>query len=180
VEFGGRGGTFGSLAYPLPFMPSLQVSAGSLYPAIARLTVQAPPSRGTGFLSIEPLDPRSPSVGDTFILNLQPVGIPAPTFSHYYYMVCGTWGIGVLGVGLGAGCIPSRKPLTASPWLRSSPEARSWLWVGSPGRLWPPSLCWWTISWLPRSTLWLTSITKDTRWPTLCSSTSNPGTVRAR
>lgn len=94
-------------------MPSLQVSAGSLHPAVARLTVQAPPSRGAGFLSIEPQDLRSPRVGDTFILNLRTVGIHGPTFSHYYYMVCGTWGIGVLGVGLGAGCIPSRKPLTA-------------------------------------------------------------------
>lgn len=68
----------------------LLVSAGSLHPAIARLTVQAPPSRGTGFLSIEPLDPRSPRVGDTFILNLRTIGIQSPTFSHYYYMVCGT------------------------------------------------------------------------------------------
>lgn len=65
----------------------LLVSAGSLHPAIARLTVQAPPSRGTGFLSIEPLDPRAPRVGDTFILNLRTIGIQAPTFSHYYYMV---------------------------------------------------------------------------------------------
>ena len=79
-----------SISFPIPPTVTelrLLVSAGSLYPAIARLTVQAPPSRGTGFLSIEPLDPRSPSVGDTFILNLQPVGIPAPTFSHYYYMI---------------------------------------------------------------------------------------------
>lgn len=86
-----------------PCPSCLQVSAGSLYPMIARLTVQSPPSRGTGFLSIEPLDPRSPRVGDTFILNLQAVGIPAPTFSHYYYMVCGTWGIGVLGLDSGQG-----------------------------------------------------------------------------
>ncbi|XP_052020340.1 complement C4-A [Apodemus sylvaticus] len=65
----------------------LLVSAGSLYPAVARLTVQAPLSRGAGFLSIEPLDPRSPRVGDTFILNLRTVGIHEPAFSHYYYMI---------------------------------------------------------------------------------------------
>lgn len=65
----------------------LLVSAGSLYPAVAKLTVKAPPSRGPGFLSIEPLDLRSPRVGDTFILNLRTVGIPVPTFSHYYYMI---------------------------------------------------------------------------------------------
>uniref|UniRef100_A0AAQ4VMX2 Complement C4-A n=1 Tax=Mus musculus TaxID=10090 RepID=CO4A_MOUSE len=79
-----------SISFPIPPTVTglrLLVSAGSLYPMIARLTVQSPPSRGTGFLSIEPLDPRSPRVGDTFILNLQAVGIPAPTFSHYYYMI---------------------------------------------------------------------------------------------
>uniref|UniRef100_A0ABK0LA54 Complement C4A n=1 Tax=Rattus norvegicus TaxID=10116 RepID=A0ABK0LA54_RAT len=65
----------------------LLVSAGSLYPAVAKLTVQAPPSRGPGFLSIEPLDLRSPRVGDTFVLSLRTVGIPMPTFSHYYYMI---------------------------------------------------------------------------------------------
>lgn len=65
----------------------LLVSAGSLHPAVARLTVQAPPSRGAGFLSIEPQDLRSPRVGDTFILNLRTVGIHGPTFSHYYYMI---------------------------------------------------------------------------------------------
>lgn len=65
----------------------LLVSAGSLYPAVARLTVQAPPSRSTGFLSIEPLDPRTPRVGDTFVLNLRTVGIHGPTFSYYYYMI---------------------------------------------------------------------------------------------
>ncbi|CAH6790074.1 complement C4-A [Phodopus roborovskii] len=65
----------------------LSVSAGSPYPATARLTVQAPPPRSSGFLSIEPLDHRPPRVGDTLILNLRTVGIQRPTFSHYYYMV---------------------------------------------------------------------------------------------
>ncbi|XP_015342973.1 complement C4-A [Marmota marmota marmota] len=65
----------------------LLVSAGSLYPAIARLTVRAPPSGGSGFLSIERLDPRPPRVGDTLNLNLQAMGISGDTFSHYYYMI---------------------------------------------------------------------------------------------
>ncbi|XP_004424383.1 PREDICTED: complement C4-A [Ceratotherium simum simum] len=65
----------------------LSVSAGSPYPALARLTVRAPPSGGSGFLSIERLDPRPPHVGDTLNLNLRTVGISAPSFSHYYYMI---------------------------------------------------------------------------------------------
>ncbi|XP_008573236.1 PREDICTED: complement C4-A isoform X2 [Galeopterus variegatus] len=69
--------------------PELQllVSAGSLYPATARLTVRTPSSGGSGFLSIERLDPRPPRVGDTLNLNLQAVGISGTTFSHYYYMI---------------------------------------------------------------------------------------------
>ncbi|XP_012890400.1 PREDICTED: complement C4-A [Dipodomys ordii] len=65
----------------------LLVSAGSLYPAIAKLMVQAPPPGGPGFLSIQRLDLHPPRVGDTFILNLQTVGISGATFSHYYYMI---------------------------------------------------------------------------------------------
>ncbi|KAM4834663.1 complement C4-A-like [Thomomys bottae] len=65
----------------------LSVSAGSLYPAIDKLRVQAPPPGGAGFLSIEPVDLRSPSVGDTLNLNLRTVGISGATFSHYYHMI---------------------------------------------------------------------------------------------
>uniref|UniRef100_A0A8D2JJV8 Complement C4 gamma chain n=1 Tax=Sciurus vulgaris TaxID=55149 RepID=A0A8D2JJV8_SCIVU len=65
----------------------LLVSAGSLYPAIASLTVQAPTSGGSAFLSIERLDLQPPRVGDTFNLNLRAVGISEDTFSHYYYMI---------------------------------------------------------------------------------------------
>uniref|UniRef100_A0A8C5L554 Complement C4-A n=1 Tax=Jaculus jaculus TaxID=51337 RepID=A0A8C5L554_JACJA len=65
----------------------LLVSAGSLYPAVDRLTVQAPPSEGSGFLSIERLDFTPPRVGDTLNLNLRTVGVTGPTFSHYYYMI---------------------------------------------------------------------------------------------
>uniref|UniRef100_A0A2I3T9Q7 Uncharacterized protein n=1 Tax=Pan troglodytes TaxID=9598 RepID=A0A2I3T9Q7_PANTR len=64
----------------------LSVSAGSPHPAIARLTVAAPPSGGPGFLSIERPDSRPPRVGDTLNLNLRAVGSGA-TFSHYYYMI---------------------------------------------------------------------------------------------
>ncbi|XP_062954344.1 complement C4-A [Cynocephalus volans] len=69
--------------------PKLQllVSAGSLYPATARLTVRTPSSGSSGFLSIERLDPRPPRVGDTLNLNLRAVGISGATFSHYYYMI---------------------------------------------------------------------------------------------
>ncbi|XP_003789097.1 complement C4-A [Otolemur garnettii] len=65
----------------------LLVSAGSLHPATARLAVRAPPSEGSGFLSIEWLNPRPPHVGDTLNLNLRAVGISGATFSHYYYMI---------------------------------------------------------------------------------------------
>uniref|UniRef100_A0A452SH25 Uncharacterized protein n=1 Tax=Ursus americanus TaxID=9643 RepID=A0A452SH25_URSAM len=65
----------------------LLVSAGSPHPAIARLTVRAPPSGGSRFLSIERPDPRPPRVGDTLILNLRAVGVSEGSFSHYYYMI---------------------------------------------------------------------------------------------
>uniref|UniRef100_A0A8C9ADU1 Complement C4 gamma chain n=1 Tax=Prolemur simus TaxID=1328070 RepID=A0A8C9ADU1_PROSS len=65
----------------------LLVSAGSPHPASARLTVRAPPSEGSGFLSIERPDPRLPRVGDTLNLNVRAVGISGATFSHYYYMI---------------------------------------------------------------------------------------------
>lgn len=82
----------GQVSIPVPVPPTitelrLLVSAGSLYPAVARLTMQAPPSRSSGFLSIEPLDPRAPSVGDTLTLNLRTVGTQGAAFSHYYYML---------------------------------------------------------------------------------------------
>uniref|UniRef100_A0A2K5CNN7 Uncharacterized protein n=1 Tax=Aotus nancymaae TaxID=37293 RepID=A0A2K5CNN7_AOTNA len=64
----------------------LSVSAGSPYPATARLTVAGPPSGGPGFLSIERPDPRPPRIGDNLNLNLRAVGSGA-TFSHYYYMI---------------------------------------------------------------------------------------------
>ncbi|XP_007949517.1 complement C4-A [Orycteropus afer afer] len=65
----------------------ISVSAGSPYPDTARLTVTAPPSHGSGFLSIERLKLQPPQVGDTFNLNLRAVGISGATFSHYYYMI---------------------------------------------------------------------------------------------
>ncbi|XP_045397701.1 complement C4-A isoform X1 [Lemur catta] len=65
----------------------LLVSAGSPHPASAPLTVRAPPSEGSGFLSIERPDPRLPRVGDTLNLNVRAVGISGATFSHYYYMI---------------------------------------------------------------------------------------------
>lgn len=65
----------------------LLVSAGSPYPAVARLTVRAPRSGGSRFLSIERLDHRPPHIGDTLRLNLRAVGVSAPSFSHYYYMI---------------------------------------------------------------------------------------------
>uniref|UniRef100_A0A452U8J2 Complement C4A (Rodgers blood group) n=1 Tax=Ursus maritimus TaxID=29073 RepID=A0A452U8J2_URSMA len=65
----------------------LLVSAGSPHPAIARLTVRAPPAGGSRFLSIERPDPRPPRVGDTLILNLRAVGVSEGSFSHYYYMI---------------------------------------------------------------------------------------------
>ncbi|XP_059967584.1 complement C4-A-like isoform X2 [Mesoplodon densirostris] len=64
----------------------LSVSAGSPYSAISRLTVKAPLSRRSGFLSIERLDPRPPKVRDTLNLNLRAVGI-SESFSHFYYMI---------------------------------------------------------------------------------------------
>ncbi|XP_058934146.1 complement C4-B-like [Kogia breviceps] len=64
----------------------LLVSAGSPYPAISRLTVKAPQSRRSGFLSIERLDHRPPKVRDTLNLNLRAVGISG-SFSHFYYMI---------------------------------------------------------------------------------------------
>lgn len=75
----------------------LSVSAGLLHPATGRLTIQAPPSGSSGFLSIEPLDHRAPRVGDTFILNLRTVGIRGATFSHYYYMILSRGQIMTLG-----------------------------------------------------------------------------------
>ncbi|EPQ03716.1 Complement C4-A [Myotis brandtii] len=65
----------------------LSVSAGSPYPATAKLTVRAPPSGSSGFLSLERLDSQPPRVGDTFRLNLRAVGVRGASFSHYYYMV---------------------------------------------------------------------------------------------
>lgn len=65
----------------------LLLSAGSPHPATAKLTVRAPASGSSGFLSIERLDAKPPRVGDTFHLNLQAVGISGADFSHYYYMV---------------------------------------------------------------------------------------------
>ncbi|XP_045722568.2 complement C4-A-like [Mirounga angustirostris] len=65
----------------------LLVSAGSPHPAVARLTVRAPPSGHSRFLSIERPDPRPPRVGDTLILNLRAVGVSEGSFSHYYYMI---------------------------------------------------------------------------------------------
>lgn len=69
---------------------SFQVSAGSPYPAIGRLTVRAP-APGSPFLSIVRPDPRPPNVGDTLNLHLQAMGVSGDSFSHYYYMVCIGW-----------------------------------------------------------------------------------------
>lgn len=65
----------------------LLVSAGSPYPATAKLTIRAPRSGTAGFLSIERLDPQPPRVGDTVILNLRAVGVSEASFSRYYYMI---------------------------------------------------------------------------------------------
>lgn len=65
----------------------LSVSAGSPHPATAKLTARAPPSGGSGFLSLERLDPQPPRVGDTFRLNLRAVGVRGASFSHFYYLV---------------------------------------------------------------------------------------------
>ncbi|XP_004624338.1 complement C4-B [Octodon degus] len=65
----------------------LLVSAGSPYPAVARLTVHAPPSSSSGFLSIERQDPRAPRVQETVVLNLRTVGLRGATFPYYYYMI---------------------------------------------------------------------------------------------
>ncbi|XP_012928326.1 complement C4-A isoform X2 [Heterocephalus glaber] len=65
----------------------LLVSVGSLYPAVARLTVRAPVSGSSGFLSIERPDPRAPRIGETVVLNLRTVGLSGATFSHYYYVI---------------------------------------------------------------------------------------------
>ncbi|XP_037375338.1 complement C4-B-like [Talpa occidentalis] len=64
----------------------LLVSAGSPHPAVARLVVKAPSSGGPVFLSIERPDPRPPSIGDTFNLNLRTVGASGLS-SYYYYMI---------------------------------------------------------------------------------------------
>lgn len=77
---------------PVPFpltlrpLPSLQVSAGSPYPAVGSLTVKALVSRSSGFLSIEWQNPRPLKVGETLNLNLRAVGISG-SFSYFYYMV---------------------------------------------------------------------------------------------
>ncbi|MXQ99249.1 hypothetical protein E5288_WYG005390 [Bos mutus] len=63
-----------------------KVSAGSPYPAVGSLTVKAPLSRSSGFLSIEWQNPRPLKVGETLKLNLQAVGISG-SFSYFYYMV---------------------------------------------------------------------------------------------
>uniref|UniRef100_A0A8B9YZ81 C4a anaphylatoxin n=1 Tax=Bos mutus grunniens TaxID=30521 RepID=A0A8B9YZ81_BOSMU len=64
----------------------LSVSAGSPYPAVGSLTVKAPLSRSSGFLSIEWQNPRPLKVGETLNLNLQAVGISG-SFSYFYYMI---------------------------------------------------------------------------------------------
>uniref|UniRef100_A0A452FTS0 Anaphylatoxin-like domain-containing protein n=1 Tax=Capra hircus TaxID=9925 RepID=A0A452FTS0_CAPHI len=64
----------------------LSVSAGSPHPAVGSLTVKAPLSRSSGFLSIEWQNPRPLKVGETLNLNLQAVGISG-SFSYFYYMI---------------------------------------------------------------------------------------------
>ncbi|KAM7229325.1 hypothetical protein CapIbe_019441 [Capra ibex] len=64
----------------------LSVSAGSPNPAVGSLTVKAPLSRSSGFLSIEWQNPRPLKVGETLNLNLQAVGISG-SFSYFYYMI---------------------------------------------------------------------------------------------
>ncbi|XP_004711864.1 complement C4-A [Echinops telfairi] len=65
----------------------LLVSAGSPHPDVARLTVTAPPSQISRFLSIERLQLQAPRIGDTLNLNLRAVGSSPATFTHYYYMI---------------------------------------------------------------------------------------------
>ncbi|XFG13084.1 hypothetical protein AB1E19_016708 [Capra hircus] len=59
---------------------------GSPHPAVGSLTVKAPLSRSSGFLSIEWQNPRPLKVGETLNLNLQAVGISG-SFSYFYYMI---------------------------------------------------------------------------------------------
>lgn len=73
------------------------------------LTVRAPPSQSSGFLSIERLDPRPPRVGDSLILNLRDVGVSGASFSHYYYMVCMSWVVE-------EGRVQGRAEAGKSPW----------------------------------------------------------------
>lgn len=95
-----RGGSSVPGPFPLTLRPltSLQVSAGSPYPAVGGLSVKAPLSRSSGFLSIEWQNPRPLKVGETLNLNLQAVGISG-SFSHFYYMVRMTGLQGRTGVG---------------------------------------------------------------------------------
>lgn len=66
--------------------------------------MRAPRSGGSRFLSIERLDHRPPHIGDTLRLNLRAVGVSAPSFSHYYYMVCMSWAVEESrGAGRGSG-----------------------------------------------------------------------------
>lgn len=73
------------------------------------LTVRAPPSRSSGFLSIERQDPRPPRIGDSLILNLRDVGVSEASFSHYYYMVCMSWIVE-------EGSVQGRAAAGESPW----------------------------------------------------------------
>ncbi|CAI9168562.1 unnamed protein product [Rangifer tarandus platyrhynchus] len=76
-----------SIGVPLTISEvQLSVSAGSPHPAVGGLTVKAPLSRSSGFLSIEWQNPRPLKVGETLNLNLQAVGISG-SFSHFYYMI---------------------------------------------------------------------------------------------
>nr|XP_020752836.1 complement C4-A-like [Odocoileus virginianus texanus] len=84
----------------------LSVSAGSPHPAVGGLTVKAPLSRSSGFLSIEWQNPRPLKVGETLNLNLQAVGISG-SFSHFYYMVP----MGAVDTALYAVGGKSHKPL---------------------------------------------------------------------
>ncbi|KAB1262104.1 Complement C4-A [Camelus dromedarius] len=82
----------GQVIVPIAVSPTtsevqLLVSAGSTHPITGRLTVRAPSSRSSGFLSIEQLNPQPPKVGDTINLNLRAVGISGNSFSHFYYMI---------------------------------------------------------------------------------------------
>ncbi|KAG5197023.1 hypothetical protein JEQ12_010477 [Ovis aries] len=69
-----------------PVTPALSPGVCRLPPPCCSLTVKAPLSRSSGFLSIEWQNPRPLKVGETLNLNLQAMGISG-SFSNFCYMI---------------------------------------------------------------------------------------------